>query len=103
MNCCQPKQLARLLQAGGSQKYWLLICSVKALAAFGLVPQRPDSVTPAGVTLSKLPVADKIIGLVTTAVMSLPLPTTLGCGPLAGGFGKFDGWPQGTSCHSRLG
>ena|SRR5439155_14552109 len=35
--------------------------------------------------------------------MSLPLPTMLGRGPLAGGFGYFDGRPQGTSFHSFSG
>src|SRR6266436_2834126 len=35
--------------------------------------------------------------------MSLPLPTMLGRGPLAGGFGYFDGTLQGTSFHSFSG
>jgi hypothetical protein len=35
--------------------------------------------------------------------MSLPLPTMLGRGPRTGGFGYFDGRPQGTSFHSFSG
>src|ERR1700722_2794288 len=100
MNCCQPRHPATPLHAG-VEKNWLLICSVKALAEFGLLPQGPDSVTVAGVTMSKLPIAEEIFGPDTTAEMSLPLPTMLGSGPAAGGFGNFDGCPQGTSCHSR--
>jgi hypothetical protein len=103
MNCCQPRHPAAPPLHAGVVKNWLLICSVKALAAFGLLPQGPDTVARAGVTLSKLPVAEEIFGPDTTAEMSLPLPTTLGLSPPAGGFRNFDGWPQGTSRHSRLG
>src|SRR6516162_8165571 len=98
MNCCQPH-----VAPHASGKRWLLICSVKALATFGLPFQSPDSVTVAGVTVSKLPIAEEMFGPDTTAEMSLLLPTMLGRGPAADGFGNLDGGPHGTSCHSRLG
>jgi hypothetical protein len=55
------------------------------------------------VTLSKDPVAEDMVRGDTWAAKSLPLPTILGRGPLAGGCGFVGAVVHGTSRHSGLG